>query len=142
METLSGVATFQLAAGGVLTTSASVLAAETVENATIPVNDDLAAGRATGYAVANPSSTDTVSIKVVTVKGDGTPGATLSPITLAPGQQKAQFFWEDGASSQKFAGSAVLMGQNGKKFAVVALAQDQNIQSAVPVIPGKAPGVY
>jgi hypothetical protein len=139
--TLSGVATFQLVSGGKLATVAGVLSAETVDSATIPVNDDDAAGIYTGYAVANPSSTDTVSIKVVTVREDGTTAATLAPITLQPGQQIAQFFFQDPAASKTFKGTAVLIGQNAKKFSVVALVQNQGLFTAIPVTAGKASNI-
>ncbi len=100
--------------------------------------DDEAAESFTGYAVANPSGTDTVTIKVVTVREDGTVAATLSPITLAPGHQVARFFFEDPAASKTFRGTAVLIGQDGRKFSVVALTQNQGLFSAIPVTPGRA----
>jgi len=134
--TPSGVATFQLFSGGNLTSLAGVLAADTIENATIPVDDDVAGGRMTGYAVANPG-TESVTIKVVTLKEDGTAGATLQSITLTPGQQKAQFVFQDPAASQRFKGTVVLMDQGGKKFSMVALVQNQNLYTAIPVIPAK-----
>jgi hypothetical protein len=138
--TVSSVAIFRLASGNATTTVAGVLAADTVDNATIPVNDDAAVSRFTGYAVANPSTTDTVVIKVILIKDDGTVGPTLANVTLAPGKQVAQFFFQDPAATQSFKGTAVLMGQ-GKKFSVVALVQDQNDYSAIPVVPAKTPGI-
>jgi hypothetical protein len=138
--TPAGVATFQFVSGGKLTGIAGVLASDTVENATIPVDDDVPANRFTGFAVANPSA-ESITIKVVTVKEDGTAGATLQSIALGPGQQRAQFLFQDPAASQKFKGSVVLMGQNGKKFSVVALVQDQGLYTAIPVIAAKAPHV-
>jgi hypothetical protein len=133
-----GVANFQLVSGGQLTTTAGVLSAETVSAATIPVNDSEAGNIFTGYAVANPSTTDTIGVKVVTVREDGTVAATLSPITLTPGQQVAQFFFQDAGASKTFRGTAVLIGQDGKKFSVVALLQNQGIYTAIPVSAGKA----
>jgi hypothetical protein len=138
---VSGVANFRLVSGGALTTSAGVLSAETVQSATIPVVDDQAAGAATGYAVANPSSTDTITIKIVMVNQDGTPAVTLSPITLEPGRQVARFFFQDPAASATFRGSAVLIGQDGRLFSVVALSQNQGILSAIPVTAAKAPHI-
>jgi hypothetical protein len=35
----------------------------------------------------------------------------------------------------------VLVGQGGKTFAVVALAQNQGLVTVIPVIPSKAPQV-
>ena len=136
--TLVGVANFQLVSSGKLQTTAGVLSADLVESATIPVIDDVPSNVYTGYAVANPSSTDTITIKVVTVKEDGTPGATLSPITLSPGQQTARFFVEDLAASKTFKGTVVMIGPSGKKFSVVALIQNQGLYTAIPVAAGKA----
>jgi hypothetical protein len=136
--TVVGVANFQLVTGGTLTTTAGVLSAETVSAATIPVNDNEAGNVYTGYAVANPSASDTITVKVVTVNEDGTVAATLSPITLTPGQQVAQFFFQDPLASKTFKGTAVLIGQDGKKFSVVALIQNKGLYTAIPVAAGKA----
>jgi hypothetical protein len=138
--TVSGVASFKLSSGTTTNTVVSVLSAETVDNATIPYNDDASALRYTGFAVANPSTTDTVTIKIVTVKEDGTGSTTLGNVTLKPGEQLSRFFAEYAGAGQVFKGTAVLMGQ-GKKFSVVALLQDQNDFAAIPVVAGKAPGI-
>jgi len=135
---LVGVATFQLVSNGKLTTAAGVLSADLVESATFPVSDDLSSDVYTGYAIANPSSTDTITIKVVTVKEDGTPGATLSSITLGPARQIARFLIEDPAAGKAFKGTAVLIGQGGKKFSAVALVQNNGLYSVIPVTAGKA----
>lgn len=136
--TLAGVANFQLVSGGKLATTVGVLSAETVDSATIPVLDDQTANVHTGYAVANPSGSDTITIKMVAVNEDDSPASTLSPITLAPGQQPARFFVEDAAASRTFKGTAVLIGQGGKKFSVVALVQNQGLYTAIPVTAGRA----
>jgi len=137
--TPSGVATFQFVSGGKLAGIAGVLASDLVENVVIPVDDDVAAERITGYAVANPGS-ETITIRVLSFKEDGTAGAAFQSITLGAGQQKAQFVYQDPAAGQKFKGSVVLSGQNGKKFSIVALVQYQGLYTAIPVIPTKAPG--
>lgn len=139
--TLVGVATFQVLSGGKLQTIAGVLAAETVESATIPVADDVPSNVYTGYAVANPSTTDTITVRVLTVKEDGTPGPTLSSITLRPGEQAAQFFIQDPDASQTFKGTAVLIAPSGKKISVVALVQNQGLYTAIPVAAGKSPQI-
>ncbi len=140
---LGGVATFQLVSGDALLTVAGVLASDLVTAATIPLDDDIPppANRYTGYAVANPSTTDTITIKVQTVEADGQPAATLAPITLAPGKQVATFVFQDSAASQQFKGSVVLIGEDGKSFVVVALVQNQGLYTAIPVIPSKAPHI-
>ena len=141
--TLGGVATFQLVSGGTLLTIAGVLASDLVTAATIPLDDDVPppANRYTGYAVANPSSIDTIRIKVQTVDADGIPNAALTPITLGPGEQVATFVFQDPAASRQFQGSVVLIGEGGKSFAVVALVQNQGLYTAIPVIPTKAPHI-
>jgi hypothetical protein len=139
--TLGGVATFEYAPGGTLSTIAGVLSAESVQFATIPVDDNHAQGRDTGYAVANPSSTDTINIKVVPVSALGVEQASLATITLGPGAQKARFLFEDASPPWQFQGSVVLIEQSGKRFAVVALVFNQSLYTAIPVIPAKAPGI-
>jgi hypothetical protein len=136
---IGGVATFQYAPGGGLATIAGVLSADTVAAATIPI-DDAYPNRTTGYAVANPSTTDTITINIQTYKPDGTPTATLTPIVLGPGAQTATFIWQDPnvGANFNFKGSAVLSEQSGKKFSVVALVQNQGLYTAIPVIPQKA----
>ncbi len=135
--TLGGVATFQLTDAGKLATLAGVLATGTVQAATIPMDDDVSANRATGYAVANVG-TDPITINIQTYNPDGTTAAALTAVALAPGQQHAAFFWQDPNASSKFKGSAVLTEQTGKSFAVVALVQNQGLYTAIPVIPQKA----
>jgi len=139
--TLGGVATFQYAPNGALTAVAGVLSADSVQFATIPVDDNHSEARDTGYAVANPSTTDSLSIKLVPVSATGVQGAALATISLSPGAQKARFLWEDGGSSWQFQGSVVMIEQSGKKFAVVALVQNQSLLTAIPVIPAKAPTI-
>ncbi len=141
--TPGGVSTFQVTSGGALQTVAGVLSSNLVSSATIPVSD-IAGSRFTGYAVANPGSTS-ISIKVVEVDANGNPVATLSPVSLGPGAQVAQFFFQDPAANPNFTGSAVLIGQSGATFAVVALVQVQGVSgplfTAIPVIQGKAPNI-
>jgi hypothetical protein len=137
---VGGVGTFQLASGSSLQTVAGVLSSTTVQAATIPVDDDYP-NKTTGYAVANPSTTDTITIRLQTVNGDGTPGAALSQVVLAPGQQKAAFFWQDQAAQKKFQGSVVLIEKDGKQFSVVALVANGVLYTAIPVIPSKPPNI-
>jgi len=134
---LGGVATFQLATDGRLTTLAGVLSTDTVLAATIPMDDDVGVNRTTGYAVANVG-VDPITVNIQTYNPDGTPAAALSAVPLAPGEQRAAFFWQDQHASQKFKGSAVLTEQSGRRFAVVALVQNQGLYTAIPVIPAKA----
>jgi hypothetical protein len=139
--TIGGVGTFQKSGAGGLETVAGVLSASSVTVATIPVDDNVPANRYTGYAIANPSATATITVKVQTVNADGTLGATLSPVSLGPGKQTAAFLFQDHAASQIFKGSVVLIEETGKSFVVVALVQNQGLFTAIPVIPAKAPNI-
>lgn len=138
---LGGVATFQMTASdGTLQTIAGVLSSPPVAIATIPVDDDFSANRFTGYGVANPGSSS-ITVKIKEISADGTTATALTDIVLAPGAQKAAFIFQDPKANQGFRGSAVLSSQNGATFAVVALVENQNLLTVIPVIPGKAPNI-
>ncbi len=143
---LGGVATFQLVNGGALTTIAGVLAEDGTDSATIPINDDRTLGAQsymTGYAVANPGSED-INIRIVVLNPDGSMSTTLDPPDLnplSPGCHVARFLWEDlGNPNLQFRGSMILSEQAGQAFSVVALVLNQQLYTAIPVIPTKAPG--
>ncbi len=139
---LAGVATFEVVTGNSLVAIAGVLPSNAAQYATIPIDNDDSAGRYTGYALANPG-TDPVSIRMVLVRQDGTvvdPGP-LATINLDAGKQLAKFFHEGVPSLLAFQGSVVMIEQNGKKFSVVALVQDQAFFTAIPVVPDKAPTI-
>jgi hypothetical protein len=147
--TLGGVATFAYTYAGQLQTIAGVLSSDLVPVATIPVDDDKSQQRITGYAVANPGSSP-ITIKVLEVPADGSSAAvTLNSITLQPGEHKSAFFYEDPNAfdnpviSPTFRGSAVLIGQAGATFCVVALVQVQGamglLYTVIPVFSSKAP---
>jgi hypothetical protein len=141
--TLGGVGTFQFTQAGRLVTIAGVLAGDAMDVATIPVDNNDALKRYTGYAIANPSDHD-INVKIVVVHVDGAPLQTLSPPELNPlraRQQISKFLHQDVASLLTFQGSIVLIGQDGSQFSVVALVLDQGLITAVPVIPSKAPGL-
>ena len=138
-----GVGTFQYAPGTNLQTIAGILAASTVQYATIPVNNDDSQKRYTGYAVANPGP-DPISLKVVVVDQNGstvTPNPSIKNIELPAGQQTARFLWQDSSALLTFKGSVVLIEKDGKRFSVVALVQNQGLYTAIPVIPSKAPTI-
>jgi hypothetical protein len=147
--TLGGVATFAYTLAAQLQTIAGVLSSDLVPAATIPVDDDKSQQRITGYAVANPGSSP-ITIKVLEVPADGSStAATLNSIALHPGEQKSAFFYEDPNAfdhpdrSPTFRGSAVLIGQAGATFCVVALVQVQGaaglLYTVIPVFSSKAP---
>ncbi len=144
--TLGGVATFAYSVANQLQTIAGVLSADLTSVATIPVDDDVSQNRFTGYAVANAGSAPII-IKVVEVPSDGNAvnAVSLADISLTAGEQRAVFFFQDPKAAQKFQGSAVLIGQTGATFSVVALVQVQGVTgplyTAIPVIPAKAPSI-
>src|SRR5262249_54548310 len=137
---LGGVATFQHPTQGI----AGVIASQLVNVATIPVDNSAAENRFTGYAVANLSD-NPIMVKLVTVNADGSIAdasvnvAELNP--LAANRQTAKFLHQDAGSRTTFRGSMVLIGQGGAQFAVVALVLNQNLLTAIPVIPEKAPSI-
>jgi len=141
---LGGVATFSQSLGGTLATIAGVLGSQTVNVATIPIDDDADVNRFTGYAVANTGAAN-ITVKVVTVNEAGTvvnpnfPAQGLNPLPAR--QQVARFFFQDAPGPFKFRGSAVMIGQSNAQFAVVALVLNQGLLTAIPVIPEKAPAI-
>jgi hypothetical protein len=139
---LSGVATFELTLSGALKTIVGVLSSSLVSVATIPIDDDVSNSRSTGYAVANPGSSS-ITVSVREVSADTNTVTALTDIQLGPGQQKAAFFFEDPKASQnqKLKGSAVLIGRNGESFAIVAIVLNQNLLTAIPVVPAKAANI-
>jgi len=141
--TVGGVGTFELTQAGKLTTIAGVLAGGTTNVATVPIDNNEALNRFTGYAIANPSSQN-INVKIVVVDVNGSTVHTLNLPQLnplGPGQQIARFLHQDLSSLLTFQGSMVLIGQAGSQFSVVALVVDQGLITAVPVIPSKAPGI-
>ena len=146
---LNGVATFQVTSGSLLTSVAGVLSADGTDVATIPVDDDAAQGRFTGYAVANHEDND-VNIRIIVVDANGVPvGQPIRPSQLNPLRPKnhiARFLFQDlNDPNLKFQGSMVLIADGGRKFAVVALVQNSgaagNLYAAIPVIRSKAAGI-
>lgn len=142
---LGGVATFQFVNLGVLTYVVGVLSTPTTSAATVPIDDDSAQGRVTGYAVANAGNTP-ITVKIVLVNPDGSVFQTINPQPLtqmAPGTHVARFVYQDATNPAAFVfkGSMVLIETTGQPFSVVALASNQGIFSALPVVAGKAAGI-
>ena len=134
-----GVATFKYAPGGFPLTIAGVLSSTLVSSATIPVDDDVNSSRFTGYAVANPGGSP-ITIKVMEVSGDGASVTTLDPINLDPGEHFSKFLYQDPLAKSQLKGSAVLVGESGAKFTVVALVMAQGASgplfTVIPVAEG------
>jgi hypothetical protein len=139
----SGVATFQLTTGNVLSTAAGVLSSNLVTAATIPVYNDLAAGRFVGFAVANPNAS-AMSLRLTTINENGTvadAATTPAQLNLQPGGQVSIFLHEIITTRTTFRGSMVINTTGSQGFAIVALVQNGPLVTAVPVIPEKAPNV-
>jgi hypothetical protein len=140
---LNGVATFAVTSGGAITTIAGVLSSQLVNVATIPIEDNVNQNRFTGYAVANPG-TSNITVKVVIVNDTGTvriPDLNVRALNpLGGGMQVARFFFQDSIPAV-FRGSAVLIGQGNAQFACVALVLQGSLFTAIPVIPEKPPTI-
>jgi len=140
----SGVATFQQTVGGALSTAAGVLSSNLVTAATIPVYNDLAAGRFVGFAVANPNSSP-VTIRLTTLNENGTiatPAVTPAQLNPLPANSHlAIFLHQINTAQTTFRGSMVLNTTGALGFVVVALVQNGPLITAVPVINEKAPNV-
>jgi hypothetical protein len=108
--------------------------------ATIPVDNDAAAGRYTGYAIANPG-TQPITIRFTTVNENGTVRDTTLTKQLGPNEQLARFLHEDLVSHATFRGSMVLTGVGGTRFVAVALLDKNGLLSAIPALSSKAPHI-
>jgi hypothetical protein len=136
---VTGVATFQRVDGGFLSTIAGVFAAAPVQTAYIPVDNDGGEERFTGFAIANPNE-EQVSIRLTTLKEDGTPADEFQPPALNPlaaHAQVAAYLHQFLDSALKFRGLLKLAADGGQRFVVVALQQSHGLFTAIPVITGK-----
>jgi hypothetical protein len=139
---LGGAATFHEAGAAGLKSVAGVLASAPTEFAVIPVNNDSAQLRFTGFAVANPGS-ESLNLKLVTLDESGRVLDTIFPAELNPlaaRGQTARYLHELLPGRSTFRGSMALIAPAGKRFVVVALIQDHDLLTAVPVILAKPPG--
>ncbi len=135
---LGGVATFQFSEATNLKSIAGVIASQPLEAAAIPVSNEDAKERYSGFAVANSGSTDvhlsiTVRDQSGTVVGSPIRPAELNP--LKPRAQEARFLHQYASSLVNFSGSMTISAWPGEHFAVVALNQNHGMYSAIPVLP-------
>jgi hypothetical protein len=136
-----GVATFQSTAGGVLLDAVGVVGSRPTASAAIPIDNDEAARRFLGFAVANPGS-EAVNISLTALDEAGHRVETLNPPELNPlraGGQVSRFLHEYRKAWGTLRGSLVLWTPDGGEFAVVALVEDQGRSTAIPAIPTAAP---
>jgi len=82
-----------------------------------------------------------VSVKLTVVGPDGAVADDTLIATLGPGQQLARFLHEDRSQFLKFRGSLVFRAQAGGSFVVVALVQNQQTLTVIPVVPAKSPSI-
>jgi hypothetical protein len=140
---LGSVASYNFTERGVLKATVGVPASQPVRSATIPVDNDAAQNRRTAFAVANYGG-DPVNIRIVVLDKNGTITNTITPPELNPldpQQQVAKFLDEYDASTANLQGSMVLMSEDGRRFVVLALVQNQALYTSIPVVPGKAPNI-
>jgi hypothetical protein len=138
--TLNGVATYQSISQGAIQSATGVLSSQPMQFATIAINDDASQSRSTAYGIANPTG-QILAIKIALVDSNGMVVDDTKSITLNPGQQIARYFNQDFLNRPTFQGSIVLRAQGGGAFIAVALIQNQQIFTAIPVIPGKAANI-
>jgi sugar lactone lactonase YvrE len=136
---LTAVATYQQVTGGSLQTAVGVLQSEPLQFATIPVNNDSTKRLQTAYAIANQGS-QTISVQLGLVDQNGTIIDDTITVELGPKQQIARYVWQDLARTN-FIGSLVIRGKGSATFVAVALIDNQGLLTAIPIIPGNAPGV-
>jgi len=142
--TPGGVATFQLIGGGALQSIAGILPSVPMNAATIPLSDDMNRDTHTGYAFANPGTSD-INIRIVLVDSAGNAVRTIRPPSLNPlvaGGHVARFLNQD-LNDPNFSsnGSAVVIADGTSTFSVTSLVLDHGMLTAIPVIAGKASGV-
>jgi hypothetical protein len=136
---LTGVATYEYVLDSKIQTSVGVLQSQTMQYATIPVDNDSNQSKQIAYAIANPSS-QTIAIRLALVGQDGVVVDDTVTVTLGPGEQIARYLWQEMARTN-FKGSLVLRGQGGARFIAVALLDKQGLLTAIPLISGKASSV-
>jgi sugar lactone lactonase YvrE len=135
--TVNGVATYQSVSQTVVQTATGVLASQSTQYATIPIDENVSQNRKAAYAIANQTN-GIVTIRAALVDLNGIVVDDSVTITLNPGQQIAKYFDQDYPARQAFQGSLVLRGQAGGTFIAVSLLQNQQFFTAIPVIPNKA----
>jgi len=110
---------------------------------TIPVDNDAARNRYTGFAVANQNPTS-LAIRLILIGEDGSVLDNLlpAPLALPPQGQNAIFLHEILSYRTTFKGTMVLTGQGGLSFAAVGLViTNEGLITAIPTIAGKAPHI-
>jgi sugar lactone lactonase YvrE len=137
---LNGVATFfQSVSQETIQNAAGVPASQPTQFATIPVDENASLSRFTAYGIANPTN-QIMAVKLALVDSNGILVDDTKSITLNPREQVARYLNQDFQRST-FQGSLVLRAQGGGTFVMVALIQNQQLFTAIPVTPEKAPNI-
>jgi hypothetical protein len=138
-------ATYQHQQENVVKALVGVRSSQLVNEATIPVYNDLAVQRAVAFAVANPNASP-LSLRLTTLNENGliqNGPLVTSQLTLQPNAQTTIFLHQLLPSLATFTGSIVLSAQEAQdRFVVAAFLQNQKLLTAVPVINEAAPGTH
>jgi hypothetical protein len=134
---VSGVATFQLSDGAALKTLAGVFSVGPVTSSVIPVDNDPAQDRYTGFAIANPADVD-INLQLATFDSDGTPrGEPVRPAALNPLPANGHvsiFLHELLPSALDLKGTMRITSDGGRPFVIVALEQVRGLLTAIPIV--------
>jgi sugar lactone lactonase YvrE len=137
---VNGVAAYQSISQGIVQTATGVLSSQSTQFATIPVNENDSQNLKTAFAIANPAD-QSLAVKVALVDANGSVVDDTVSMTLNPGQQIARYFNQIYSNRPTFQGSMVFRAQGGGTFTIIALVQNQQFFTAIPVIPGKAANI-
>jgi hypothetical protein len=108
-----------------------------MQYATIPVNNNADQDKQIACAIANPGSSQSITIKLALVGQNGNVVNDTVTIALGPRQQIARYLWQDSGRTN-FKGSPVLRGQAGANFIAIGLIDKQGLFTVLPVASGKA----
>ena len=112
-----------------------LLQSQSLENATLAVDNDGSQGRWVAYAIANPVE-HSIGIELSLTGQDGIAIGDTVSFTIGPKQQVARYLSQD-LGLTEFKGSVAIRTQAGAAFAAVALLDNQCLLTALPLISGK-----
>jgi hypothetical protein len=136
---LRGYATVQVRSGGALRNSSTVTNGDPMPSAEIPIDNDRAGDRYTGFTVTNFDTT-AVNLKLAVFDLEGKLLEVLTPPELnplKPQTQVSKFIHEYfSAASGTFKGSMVLYSPEGRNFVAAGLVQSEGLMSIIPALLG------
>lgn len=134
-STLAGAVTFVYPLNSMPQTVMGALQSQTLESATLAVENDGSQGKWVAYAIANPGD-QIIPIEMSLTGQDGAViGETVS-FTIGPKQQVARYLSQDLALTE-FKGSLAIRTRAGATFVGVALLDNQGLLTALPLESGK-----